>query len=105
MSDNIDRAIGRIEGILKLILDSQTRADKARRQLYEAIESLRADNADYRRRLEAVEKRLDAMEKPVAEIAKWRERSIGSIVTISGIAALVGGGMATGWQKILEIFR
>jgi len=70
-----------------------------------SIQALRADNADYRRRLEAVERRLDAMEKPVAEIAKWRERSIGSIVTISGLAALIGGGMATSWNRILEMLR
>jgi len=66
---------------------------------------LRAEIADYKRRIEGLEKRMDAVEQPVAELKKWRERSIGSFITISGLAALIGGTLASSWQKIWEVVR
>jgi len=106
MSDvNIERALGRLEGSLKQVLENQNKADIGRRHLYEAMQALRAEIADYRRRLEAVEKRLDAIEQPVAELKKWRERVVGAVMLISAAAALVGGGLAASWHKILEVFR
>jgi len=105
MSGSIERAIGQIEGTLKLLLENQTRAQTSRKQLYEEFKALRTEIANYGHRIEALERRMDAVEQPVAELKIWRERSIGSIITISGLAALVGGGMATGWQKIIDIFK
>jgi len=112
MSDSNDRVIGQIEGMIKLILennnrilDNQNKADISRKQLHESMEALRAEIADYKRRLESAEKRLDAIEKPVAELKKWRERVVGAVMLISGFAALVGGGLAASWHKILEVFR
>jgi len=106
MSDvNIERALGRMEETLKQVLENQTRADTGRKQLYESVEALRAEIADYKRRIEGLERRIDAVERPVAELSKWRERSIGSIITISGMAALIGGGLATSWHKIIDIFK
>jgi len=102
---SIERAIGQIEGILKLLLDNQTKAETSRKQLYEEFKALRAEIANYGHRIEALEKRMDAVEKPVAELKVWRERSIGSIGSISALAALLGGTLATSWQKILDVFK
>jgi len=105
MSDNIDRLIGRMEGTLNLILESQNKADVGRKQLYEAVEALRSEIADYKRRLESAEKRLDELEKPVAELKKWRERAVGAIMLVSIVAATIGGALAVSWQKIMDVFR
>jgi len=116
MTENHDRAIGRVEGKIDLmikdncrIIDNQNRADIGRKQLYEAIESLRAEMrteiADYKRRLGLAEKRLDALEKPVAELNRWRERAVGAIMLVSISAATIGGALAVSWQKIMDVFR
>jgi len=102
---SIERAIGQIEGTSKLILENQTRAEASRKQLYEEFKALRTEIANYGHRIEALEKRMDALEQPVAEIKKWRERSIGGIISLSALAALVGGSLAASWHKILDIFR
>jgi len=105
MTYNIDRAIGSIEGTLKLILDNQSRAEISRKQLYEEFKALRTELSNYGHRIEVLEKRMDAVEKPVAELNKWRERSIGSLLSLSALAALIGGTLATSWQKILDVMR
>jgi len=105
MTYNIDRAIGSIEGALKLLLDNQSRAEISRKQLYEEFKALRTEISNYGHRIEALEKRMDAVERPVAELNKWRERSIGSLLSLSALAALIGGALASSWQKILEIFK
>jgi len=105
MTYNIDRAIGSIEGTLKLLLDNQSRAEVSRKQLYEEFKALRTEITNSGHRIETLEKRMDAVEKPVAELNKWRERSIGSLLSLSALAALIGGTLATSWQKILDVMR
>jgi len=119
MTDNRDRALGRVEGKIDLmikdnnrIIDNQNRADIGRKQLYEAIEALRAEIADYRHQLKGLQedvvalgKRVDELEKPVAELNRWRERAIGAAMLISIVAAIIGGALAASWQKIMDLFR
>jgi len=112
MSENHDRAIGRIEGQLRLILDlnnrvvdNQNKAEIGRKQLYELLAALREEIADYKHRLDRLEARMDKLEKPVAALGKWGERGLGALTVISIIAALIGGTLATSWQKIIAIFR
>jgi len=105
MSDNHDRAIGRIEGQLKQIIESQNRAEIGRKQLYELLAALREEIADYKHRLDRLEARMDKLEKPVAALGKWGERGLGAIMLISIIAAIAGGTLAVSWQKIMDVFR
>jgi len=105
MSDNHDRAIGRIEGQLKQIIESQNRAEIGRKQLYELLAALREEIADYKHRLDRLEARMDKLEKPVAALGKWGERGLGALTVISIIAAIAGGTLAASWQKIMDVFR
>jgi len=105
MSDNHDRAIGRIEGQLKQIIESQNRAEIGRKQLYELLAALREEIADYKHRLDRLEARMDNLEKPVAALGRWQQRGLGALTIISIIAALIGGTLAVSWQKILDIFK
>jgi len=105
MTNNADRAIGRIEGMLKMVLENQARAEISRKQLYQSFEALRIEVADARRRIEALERRADAFDKPVAELKKWRERALGALMLLSLIGALIGGGVVAFWQKMSSLIR
>jgi len=112
MSENHDRAIGRIEGQLRLILDlnnrvvdNQNKAEISRKQLFELVAALREEIADYKHRLDRLEARMDNLEKPVAALGRWQQRGLGALTIISIIAALIGGTLSLSWQKILDAFR
>jgi len=49
--------------------------------------------------------RLKEVEKNTADFNRWKERGVGALMLISAIAALIGGTLATSWQKILDIFK
>jgi len=69
--------------------------------------------------LQAVERKQEAAEKERAAMTaqlkiveqnttafnKWKERAVGAVMLISGIAVLVGGGLAASWHKIVELLR
>jgi hypothetical protein len=86
------------------MLAEQRDAAESRKQTYEKLEKLdkKIEAADSK--MENIERRLDAVEGPVSEFSKWRERAIGAIMLISIISALVGGGVVAGWAKIVAWF-
>jgi hypothetical protein len=100
-----DRAIGRIEGKLDLIIAEQERAAAGRKQQYEKHEQLdRKVEAAYTK-LSSVDARLQNVEGPVAEFSKWRERGIGAVMLVSFAAASVGGLIVTLWGKLVALFN
>jgi len=95
---NIERTLGRIEAQLALLLEEQ----KRERQELEAI---KREQAFARKQREEQAKRLEAVEKNTADFNKWKERGVGALMLISIAAALIGGGLAASWHKILDVFR
>jgi len=104
-NNELERAVGRIEGTLGLILENQSKADKGRSKLHHNIEAIRLDNQEHKNQTAAIERRVAIVEKNTADFNKWKERATGALMIISGAAALVGGAFAASWQKILEIFK
>lgn len=101
---NLERSLGRVEGKLDLILSAQAEESKTRRKHFErtseverALETLAADTA-------RIEARLAAVEAPVAEFSKWRERAVGALMLISFMSAATGAALAAMWHQALEWF-
>lgn len=106
-----ERAIGRLEGKIDSILAEQSRAADARRQMYATLERMdrKIDQndrkseqtfSDFKVALEAMDKRLQAVEEPVREFSRWRERAIGAAMLVSFVAAAVGGLIVTYGKKV-----
>jgi hypothetical protein len=104
MTDSEDRAIGRLEGKMDLMLAEQKAAAESRKQTYEKLETLDKKSDATNAKVAQVEARLAAVEEPVAEFSKWRERAIGAVMLVSVASALVGGGIVAGWTKIVAWF-
>jgi len=105
MMDNRDRAIGRIEGKLDLLIEENVQAAKKKEELHQKIDSIqrRQDRLDHK--FLAIDERLEHIEKPLADLNRWRERAIGAVMLISFLAASIGGTAAVFWQKILGQIR
>lgn len=95
-----DRAIGRIEGKLDLIIADQEKARQDRKQQYERLEKIERRTEATDRKVESIDKRLEKVEEPVAEFSRWRERGVGAIMLISFAAASFGGLLATFGKKL-----
>jgi hypothetical protein len=104
MTESDGRAIGRLEGKMDLMLAEQGRAAESRKQTYEKLETMGKAVDATNAKVEGVEKRLKAVEEPVADFNKWRERAIGAVMLISVASAIIGGGFVAAWGKITAWF-
>jgi len=95
---NIERTLGRIEAQLALLLEEQKRERQE-------LEEIKREQSLARKQREEQAARLSKVEENTADFNKWKERGIGAIMLISGLAALVGGSLVASWQKILDIFK
>lgn len=91
MTESNEKAIGRLEGKIDLMLAEQVRAADARRQTYETLERLDRKIDATESKVGSIDARLEKVEGPVAEFSQWRERGIGALMLISFVAASVGG--------------
>ena len=84
-----ERVLGRLEAKVDRILEEQENAAETRRDQYHKLELItrKGDEAD--RNFTNILKRLEAVEEPVAEFSKWRERFIG----MGLLVALAAGGV------------
>jgi hypothetical protein len=87
----IDRALGRVEGKLDLILAEQEKAAQARKAQYEKLEGLDRKVEATETKVDGIDKRLEKVEEPVAEFSRWRERGVGALMLITFVSASVGG--------------
>jgi len=95
-----DRAIGRLEGKVDLLLRGESAATVSRKQLYEKLDSVSRKLDLTESKVESVDKRLKAVEDPVAEFSRWRERGIGVVMFIGFLSAAFGAFIATVGKKI-----
>jgi hypothetical protein len=104
MTDTDERAIGRLEGKMDLMLAEQEKAAQSRKQTYEKLEALgrKIDATDAK--VGVIDERLEKVEEPVADFNKWRERAIGAVMLISVASALIGGGFVAAGGKITAWF-
>ena len=98
-----DRAIGRIEGKLDLIIADQEQARQDRKQQYARLEQIERRTEGMERKVMSIDKRIGKVEEPVAEFSRWRERGVGAMMLISFIAASVGGALVAFGKKIWAV--
>jgi len=98
MSNDIQRAVGRLEGKVDQVLEQQKKTGQD-------MELVKLEQKRASRQREEQAERLKEVEKNTADFNKWKERGVGALMLISGIAALVGGTLATSWHKILDVLR
>ena len=93
-----ERAIGRIEGKLDMILADQEKARLDRKHQYEKSEAIerRLDATD--QKLAAVSSRMDDAAPVISEIRRWRERLIGMQMLIVFMAGSAGAAAVMFWQ-------
>ena len=97
-----DRAIGRIEGKVDLILKDQQDARDARKQQYERLESIERRAAATETKVGGIDRRLDKIETgPVADMGRWKERWIGAVMVLSFLSAVFGAVLTAAWKWIL----
>lgn len=98
-----ERAIGRIEGKLDLIISDQEKARQDRKQQYEKQEKTDRALDDVKRLIGSIDTRLEKVEEPVADFNRWRERGVGAIMLVSFTAATFGAVLATFWKKAIAL--
>ncbi|WHS33587.1 hypothetical protein QLQ09_19705 [Brucella sp. NM4] len=98
-----ERAIGRIEGKLDLIISDQEKARQDRKQQYEKQEKTDRALDDVKRMIESIDTRLEKVEEPVADFNRWRERGVGAIMLVSFFAATFGAVLASFWKKLVAL--
>lgn len=100
-----ERSIGQIEGKLDLLIEDMKADSKKRDEQDDRLERIERSQDVLGRRIDDVLKRLEGVEKPVAEFNRWRERAIGALMLVSLVAALIGGAIAAYWHKIIDAFK
>lgn len=95
-----DRALGRLEGKIDLIIAEQEKAATARKVQYEKLDALDRKVEATETKVESIDKRLKGVEEPVAEFSRWRERGVGAIMLISFIAASFGAALVAFGKRI-----
>jgi len=98
-----ERAIGRIEGKLDLIISDQEKARQDRKQQYERQEKTESFLEPLQRNYESVDSRLEKVEEPDANFNRWRERGVGAVMLVSFFAAIFGAVIASFWKKVLAL--
>jgi len=96
--NNIDRALGRLEGKVDLMLQEQQSAAANRKQTYERLEEIDRKVDDAAEKIRHADARLASVEAPVAEFSKWRERAVGALMLISFVSAATGATMVAVWK-------
>lgn len=99
-----DRAIGRLEGKIDTLITAQVAADASRSQTNSKLDSISRQQDATKRDVETIVKRLEAVEAPVAEMWKWRERIIGAVMLVGLISAAIGAAITWVWNKLLAMF-
>ncbi|GAI24669.1 unnamed protein product [marine sediment metagenome] len=100
-----ERALGRLESKVDLILVDNERAVHSRKEQYEKLEQItrKADLTD--QKLDIIDKRLKAVEEPVAEFSKWRQRFTGMGLLIALVAGSFGALVVTLWSKLTALIN
>jgi len=102
MSDNVERAIGRVEGTLEAFTAAHTAAQKRQTdltdKLFKKLDEVGDDLVAVRAELKTLGGRIESVEGPVKEFAKWKERATGAAMLISMASAALGAVSLAGWN-------
>lgn len=108
MTDEIFRALGRLEGALASFREEQrdvnASAATARKAVYEKLDAVGAVASATKRDVDALVDRVIDVEKKAKDFSAMRERLIGAGMLASAVKVTIGGTLAAGavwvWQHI-----
>lgn len=105
-----DHAIGEIKGMVARLLVESERAEDERRQaredrgkLYIRMEKMERSQERVEKKIDSQDSRLKAVEVPIENFSKWRERFIGMGLVWTVIAGGIGSAATYYWQKIIAM--
>jgi len=105
MSNDIQRSLGRIEAQNGQILEEQKRYRQENKEIKRQLQAVEHKQETAEKERAAMALQLEEVKKNTDDFNKWKERGVGALMLISGIAALVGGSLAASWHKILDVLR
>lgn len=101
MDANDHRSLGRLEAKLDHLIEENKNARSERKLQYERQEKTDSVTAAISNKVDRIEKRLEAVEEPVAQFNRWRERGIGAMMLVSFFGATIGALLTKYWAKIV----
>lgn len=96
--------LGKVEGMLTVIMKDHEAAREDRRKLYERIEKMERSQERIEKKFDSQDTRIRSVEVPIENFAKWRERFVGMSIVWTVIAGTVGSLATYYWQKIIALF-
>lgn len=99
-----DRSLGRLEGMVEILLKDGEKARSDRKLQYERLEVLERATERVEHKLDSQSKRITAVEQPIENFNKWKERFIGMTLVWTIISGAVGSVVTYYWQKIIAVF-
>lgn len=90
MTENGERALGRLESKIDYIVRQQDNAEKSRVRTHEQLETVTRKQIEIQHDLKDVTRRLVAVEGPVADFSRWKERWLGAMMLVGFIFTGVG---------------
>ncbi len=100
ITPSVDRAIGRIEAKIDGVLIDQAQSRADRKENYKRMEAIERGQERTAETLKAIDERLAAVEAPVSDFNRWRERAVGAIMLVSLVAASIGGLIVSFGKKL-----
>jgi len=100
-----DREIGRIEGKLDRLIETQNHILRKWEEMNRDLINLTRRQDAQAHELVNFKRRLGAVEQPAHEFGRWRERALGALMLLSLTGALIGGGLVAFWQKMSGLIR
>jgi hypothetical protein len=102
---NPERAVGRVEGKLDLLIaqvhEQKEEERQGRARIYTELEQLRVQAAESRRDTAELKGKMAEATPVIADIKKWRERFIGMQMLIGFLGVSVGGAIVAFWKWIM----
>ena len=106
-----ERAIGNLEGALKLLISSMEETREAgnagRSRIYKELEEIRSDGADSRRdiadskiAISEIRQKLREADQTLSEIKRWKERGIGMGMAFGMLGFSVAAGAQFIWKWV-----
>lgn len=106
-ADVIARAIGKLEGRLEALIESQAQANKdataSRKVIYARLDGIQRRTEAAETAIGGLQDTVDKHIRPVTDdVRRWRERGIGAAVLLAGLGAVFGGALASVKDRILH---
>lgn len=89
-NDDDQRALGRVEGKIDFLVQQQEAAEKSRQRTHDQLDIVTRKQEVIQHQLVTLQSRLVAVEGPVADFSRWKERWVGAVMLIGIVFTGIG---------------